>query len=119
MTEFIIKLSDYFGSRLQLYAYGMICARKLTSLCAVNMCTHIYSLLVGIRSPAPLVIRYHPSSRRLSQIGSASVAKATDLCQSSRKFVVLHGSSKILNNIKCQQIVHWVVLDVIQLSLSI
>jgi hypothetical protein len=49
MTEFIIKLSDYFGSRLQLYAYGMICARKLTSPCAVSMCTHIYSLLVCAR----------------------------------------------------------------------
>ena len=26
MTEFIIKLSDYFGTRFQLYAYGMIWA---------------------------------------------------------------------------------------------
>ena len=49
---------------------------------------------VGIRSPLPLITLYQPSVRKLSQFITVSVVKATDLFQSFKYCMVLHGSVK-------------------------
>ena len=49
---------------------------------------------VGIRSPLPLITLYQPSVSKLSQFITVSVGKATDLFQSFKYCMVLHGSVK-------------------------